>query len=186
MSSDISLTTGSWYGTQMKPDLFDPATAEWAGRVAEDAAWLFARQGQTIFVEGLNEGFTVVYDLYHTPSTGEVVLLRDFWLNESAGTLVHRFQINFDGAYTDLVVFAATLWVGKGGGWRRIGTTDWATTTSSAPTPVTITMNLDPDWYYTNVFDYARYSLQMRAQGVEDHTNAVDFVYNRLYTNPRT
>lgn len=142
MSSDISLTGEDWHGTQMKPDMFEPVTAEWAGRVSKNAGWLFARQQQTIFCDGLDRQFH--YDVpYNQSFYFERVQTRMFWLNEVFGTAVVQYNLVF-GDDVDLVVVQATLFMGFGNQWQAVGTSDGTYTGGGWKS---LTMLLDPDWH---------------------------------------
>uniref|UniRef100_A0A6M3IVL5 Uncharacterized protein n=2 Tax=viral metagenome TaxID=1070528 RepID=A0A6M3IVL5_9ZZZZ len=100
---DVTNTAGSWYGTQMKPEIFEPFTAEWGGRIAKNAGWLFARQDEVIFAEGRERSRdfapsqTIFYDLftYH------------LWVKDVHGTFTFRYYV--DPYNADLVRTKAQL-----------------------------------------------------------------------------
>lgn len=142
MSEDTSLTTGApWHGTQMKPDIFEPFTAEWAGRAAKNQCWLFQRQQQTIFTEGADRQYAVPYSGGAYWGGG---FQRRFWINEGIGTLM--FRCYYTEHYVASGVLAATLRIGHGpvGDWSIAGTSD-ATWDSSGWKNLLI--YLDPDWH---------------------------------------
>jgi hypothetical protein len=138
MSGNISLTTEDmFYGTQMKPDIYEPATAEWAGRTAMNTGWLFERQQQVIFGDGNDR--TLIFE---TPVVGfDQVFRRRFWLNEVAGTFYLLFHVDISA--TDLVL-AGTIRQGYGWGWTTVGTGVGTWTTSGWKS---LTIYTDPDWH---------------------------------------
>ena len=140
MSQNISLTAENWYGTQMKPDIYEPATAEWAGRGAMNAGWLFYRQQQALFSESKLDRYYI-----ETPEeTFQQVFQRRFWLNELFGEFVlitllaveaaetvlsgtlsfgfantAKYPIGaFDGTYTTSGWKGLYLYVDEPNGWR--------------------------------------------------------------------
>lgn len=118
MSGHISLTAeNTFYGTQMKPDIYEPATAEWAGRAAMNAGWLFERQQQVLFSESKLESYHV-----ETPEeTLQQVFRRRFWLNEMFGTYSLRTNLTVPIE----VVLSATLSYGFANMvWLPIGTAE--------------------------------------------------------------
>jgi hypothetical protein len=152
MSGNISLTADGWHGTQMKPDLFEPVTAEWAGRAAMNAGWLFARQQQAIFTEGQER-----QHVFETPAfMFQQVFRRRFWLNEGLGTFKLTFCANVGAPE---LILSGTLTQGFAHGWADVGTCDGTYTTSGWKA---LTIYTDPDWHKdagvggTNFRNYAQ------------------------------
>lgn len=164
MSDNISLTAESWYGTQMKPDIFEPATAEWAGRTAKNAGWLFARQQQVLFDDGLDRAWS--YTNQYLPF--QWFFRRRFWLNEIYGTFLFHFNLEMSGD-TDLAVVQGTLTEGYGNGWDVLGTCEGSYVSGGWKT---LWIYTDPDWHKSTIDrDYGslliRCSLDGLAQGKE-------------------
>ena len=176
MSGDISLTSGAFYGTQMKPDIFEPATAEWAGRAAMNAGWLFARQQQEVFAEGKHDAHSIEYSAAVT----QQAFSRRFWLNEGCGTLVFRYNLTSNA---DLAVVSATCQVGDDGGFAVIGTSDGGSHTTVGSWG-NLTIRFDPDWNKTELTDYGWLTVRCYSEG--DTPRTVTFNYSALSAFPRT
>ncbi|MBU8871389.1 MAG: hypothetical protein KOO60_11045 [Gemmatimonadales bacterium] len=181
MSSDISLTGEDWHGTQMKPDIFEPVTAEWAGRVAKNAGWLFARQQQTIFADGADRSLR--YD-DQTPLF-QVIFNRRFWLNEVVGTFVLSFDLEY--YETSPVVVQGTLFMGYGNGWLELGTCEGSYTTEGRKS---LTIYLGRDWhkdqnYLVRNKEYGWLQVRCSTDGADPDKYA-DFKWFSLVGFPRT
>lgn len=148
---DVTNTAGSWYGTQMKPEIFEPFTAEWGGRVAKNAGWLFARQQQHIFSRSENSHFIYPWTSDHFHK----IFSQRFWLPEVVGTLKYGFYLQFiDNGLGDanLLVVNATLWNGYGNGYSWLGATEATYTTDGDKV---LTLTFDPNWSHGNIRKYA-------------------------------
>jgi hypothetical protein len=181
MSEDTSLTTGApWHGTQMKPDIFEPVTAEWAGRAAKNTCYLFQRQQQTLFCDGYDRGYTInVSD----PVAWVVAFSRQFWMNEVFGTLALRYYFNRD--LTSYAVVAGTFKVGHGADRVTVGTFDGTYTTGGMKTGW---MYLADDWYKEHgCYDYGQLTIRAYIVPVESGVPAsIRFTYLSLAGWPRS
>lgn len=172
MSENISLTAEGYHGTQMKPDMFEAATAEWAGRVAKNAGWLFAHQQQVLFNDG--SGRLQIFDEYY--SSFYQLFGRRFWFNEVFGTAIFRFNISLHED-TDLLVVQGTLAFGG-----VIGTCEGSYVSGGWKT---LTMYLDPDWHNGTVnTGYANLVVRCSIWGLL--TKEAIFSYCSLTGMPRT
>lgn len=173
MADDIGLTGENWYGTQMKPDLWEPATAEWAGRLAMNAGWLFEQQQQTIWGEDEQRE--------HVLETGDdqfhQAFYRRFWLNEVIGTVRFRFYLVRELE----TVIRATLYHGASG-------QDGVEATYTTDGDKALTFELDEDWYISQVdppeFNFASLRVHIRMPDAEPPPNAW-FTRMRLEGHPR-
>jgi hypothetical protein len=154
MSEHGSLTgNDTWYGTQMKPEMFEPFTAEWGGRLVHDTDWLFQRQMRLIYSDGYNRE----YAFQQTGFAWNFMEIRYFWLPEVFGTFTWAAYLRNPESSQDaatLFAVAATLWTYALGGYDVIATTVGATWTPSEGDATYFTLKLlpDPDWHALEVF----------------------------------
>jgi len=175
---DVANTAGSWYGTQMKPDIFEPATAEWAGRAAKNTGWLFARQGQTIFARGNESSF--IYDDEYLPF--QEALRCKFWLNEVWGTFTFRFCLELSAA-TDLLVVRGTIRQDFGGVFfSNLGTFEGSHTTEGWKKHL---VYANPDWFKDSSQSIGDFRLSCSLNGLSTGKEA-RFAYISLAGFPRT
>ena len=174
MSGNISLTSEVWHGTQMKPDMYEPATSEWAVRAAQNAGWLFERQQQVIFGEGLERWYQI-----ETPAmTYEQLFRRRFWLNEVFGMFYFRFYFELLGAESYVAATMSYGWDHTA--WAPIGTAD-ATYSSSGWK--TLTVYAYRIGWKSNLNQYGQFTVNVANKLEEDTTN---LRYCSLSALPRT
>jgi hypothetical protein len=157
MSDNTSLTSEAYYGTQMKPDAYEPATAEWFGRLTADQCWTFARQQQVLFVDPLHRTYDLLppyEDVFYT------IFERNVWLNEVFGTL--GFTFNFYKTTVEDTAVAITATLTLRGPDTVIGTAEGTYTTAGWKS---LTIPLDADWHKTDLDNYGR--LRVHACGYD-------------------
>lgn len=173
MSEHGSLTgNDTWYGTQMKPEVFEPFTAEWAGRLVHDADWLFQRQNRLIY----SDGYDTQYYLQRTEFSWALAEWRFFWLPEVFGTITWAVLLTnpTDGQdRADETVFAATLQLLCKGVTYDLAVTPaatWSTPSGGEATYWRMKMTPDPDWNAgtvypgtSNRFGYLRIQAALKA-----------------------
>lgn len=177
MSEHIKLTGGvaSLCGTQMKPELFEPATAEWAGRVAKNAEWLFPRQQQVLFSHAKSQEMHVDLNPWWTQLSNH-----RFWMNEVFGTFALRFYLSI--VVANDVVIAGSLFMGRDETWTLAGG-DEATYTSGGWKTLSILPG--PDWNMDDSVGSWYGWLRLRGYSDDDDVNA-DFSFLSLTGLPRT
>jgi len=109
MAGTVNPSSAAFTGTQMRPDLFEPVTADWAGKVADNCGWL-AHNWRHTFIRSDEPDEFVCY-----AASGYSVFNSLAYYPQGIATVYVGFHLYSDEGFAGDVTFSATCTIGTFG-----------------------------------------------------------------------